>query len=203
MSETTKARIFEPFFTTKGPGEGTGLGLSVVHGIMQSYGGVITVYSQPGEGTVFHLYFPTTAAQAQETTTASTEVPAGQGQRILFVDDEKPLALLGQNILEELGYVVDSRTDVDEALDLFRAKPLAYDLVISDLTMPKRTGTNFAQLLLEIRRDLPIILTTGYSASLTNERVRAMGLRELLLKPHTVQSLGTAVHRALATQTNS
>ncbi len=197
MSRATIARIFEPFFTTKGPGEGTGLGLSVVHGIMQSHGGAITVYSQPGEGTVFHLYFPSTTESKQETSAIAEEAPAGHGERILFVDDELPLALLGRNMLEELGYVVEHKTNVAEALALVRANPTAFHLVITDLTMPLMLGTDFARELLLIRPNLPIILTTGYTANLTPERVREMGIRELLLKPHTIQSLGMAVHRAL------
>ena len=197
MSATTIARIFEPFFTTKGPGEGTGLGLSVVHGIMRSHGGTITVYSQPGEGTVFHLYFPVTTESGQETLAIAEEAPAGHGERILFVDDELPLALLGQTMLEELGYVVENKANVAEALALVRANPAAFDLVITDLTMPLMLGTDFAQQLLLIRPNLPIILTTGYTANLTPERVREMGIREILAKPHTIQSLGMAVHRAL------
>jgi len=201
MSEETKARIFEPFFTTKGPGEGTGLGLSVVLGIMQSHDGTVTVYSQPGEGTAFHLYFPAVVGKTAVTSAPVEDIPGGQGKRVLFVDDEKPLALLGQEILQELGYVVECKTDVDEALAAMHANPAAFDLVITDLTMPKMTGTDFAQKLLEIRPDLPIILTTGYSASLTGERVRVLGIRELLLKPHTVQSLGMAAYRVLAGRT--
>jgi PAS domain S-box-containing protein len=200
MSRATIVRIFEPFFTTKGPGEGTGLGLSVVHGIMQSHGGAITVYSQPGEGTVFHLYFPITAEENKEAAAITEEAPVGHGERILFVDDEIPLALLGQSMLEELGYVVENKNNVVEALALVRANPAAFDLVITDLTMPLMVGTDFAQQLLALRPGLPIILTTGYSASLTPERVREMGIRELLLKPHTIQSLGMAVHRVLTTQ---
>ncbi len=200
MSRATIARIFEPFFTTKGPGEGTGLGLSVVHGIMQSHGGAITVYSQPGEGTVFHLYFPITTEASKETAATVEETPAGHGERILFVDDEMPLAMLGQNMLEELCYVVENKTNVTEALAMVRANPMAFDLVITDLTMPLMLGTDFALELLQIRPHLPIILTTGYSASLTPERVREMGIREILLKPHTIQSLGLAVHRVLHTQ---
>ncbi len=198
MSPATMARIFEPFFTTKGPGEGTGLGLSVVHGIMQSHGGAITVYSQPGEGTVFHLYFPITAELSRKTAAIAEATPAGHGERILFVDDEPPLAQLGQSMLEEIGYVVECKTNVADALALVRANPAAFDLVITDLTMPSMLGTDFAQKLLLIRPHLPIILTTGYTANLTQERVREMGIRELLAKPHTIQSLGMAVHRALS-----
>jgi PAS domain S-box-containing protein len=199
MSEATKARIFEPFFTTKGPGEGTGLGLSVVHGIMQTHGGAITVYSQPGEGSVFHLYFPASDGEAAATAATSTAIPAGNGARILIVDDEKALALLGQKMLEELGYVVENTTSAAQALALVRANPEAFDLVITDLTMPGMLGTELARELLLLRPDLPVILTTGYTATLTEERVREQGIRELLLKPHTLQSLGVTIHHVLTT----
>ncbi len=198
MDRATLTRIYEPFFTTKGPGEGTGLGLSVVHGIMQSHEGAVTVYSQPDEGTTFHLYFPATGAKAAELAVPAADIPTGHGQRILFVDDEKPLALLGQKMLEQLGYAVQSSSSVAEALALVKANPSAFDLVITDQTMPGMSGTNFARQLLVLRPDLPVVLSTGYSASLTDQYIRSMGLRDLLFKPHTLQALGVAVHRALA-----
>jgi CheY-like chemotaxis protein len=131
------------------------------------------------------------------------ETPQGHGERILFVDDELPLALLGKDMLEDLGYVVESKTNVDEALAMVRANPAAFDLVITDLTMPRMLGTDFARELLLVRPDLPIILTTGYIASLTEQHVRAEGIRELLLKPHTLQSLGVTIHRLLTAQPKS
>jgi len=198
MSQSTLSRIFEPFFTTKAPGEGTGLGLSVVHGIMQSHGGAISVYSTPGEGTVFHLYFPVTADDASPVEDAATETPAGHGERVLVVDDEKPLALLGQTMLQELGYTVENTTSPVEALALVRDQPDSYDLVVTDLTMPGMLGTDLVRELLLIRPDLPVIITTGYSATLTEQRVLEMGARALLLKPLTLHSLGVAVHRVLA-----
>ncbi len=202
MSEATLSRIFEPFFTTKPPGEGTGLGLSVVHGIMQSHSGAITVCSTPGEGTVFHLYFPITAAgEASPVEDAATDTPVGHGERILIVDDEKPLALLGQTILQELGYAVENTTSAVEALALVRDRPASYDLVVTDLTMPGMLGTDLVRELLLIRPDLPIIIATGYTATLTDQRVRELGARALLLKPLTLHSLGVAVNRALVKPT--
>jgi CheY-like chemotaxis protein len=199
IDPATLGRIFEPFFTTKGPGEGTGLGLSVVHGIMQSHDGVVSVYSQPEEGTVFHLFFPAIMAEAAAGPSHGlAAIPAGHGQRILFVDDEKPLALLGQKMLQELGYAVVGQTSVAEALALMRATPGAFDLVITDLTMPGMLGTDFARQLLLLRPGLPIILATGYAATLTLEQVRELGIREMLLKPLTLRSLGAAIGRALA-----
>jgi len=120
-----------------------------------------------------------------------------QRKRILYVDDEAPLAKLGQKTLEQLGYEVEMTTNVAEALEWVRKEPKRFDLVITDQTMPGLTGMDFAAQLLKIRPDLPIILTTGYSPYLTNERVRAAGIRDLLLKPHTLHTLGVAVHHAL------
>ncbi len=198
MDRATLERIFEPFFTTKEPGEGTGLGLSVVHGIMQDHDGAITVYSQPGEGTVFHLYFPAYAG-----TVSARDVPAGlisrgAGKRILLVDDEEMLAKMGQTTLEQLGYKVQALTSPAAALALVQADPRQFDLVITDQTMPEMTGMDLARQLQQIRPDLPIILNSGYSANLTAERTRAAGIREVLMKPHSIQTLAEAVQRALA-----
>jgi PAS domain S-box-containing protein len=202
MDSATAARIFEPFFTTKAPGEGTGLGLSVVHGIMSSHDGTITVYSQPGEGTTFHLYFPAHGNVAPVSSqTAEAPVPYGRGQRILYVDDEQPLAEMGRKILERLGYEVDVRGRPAEALAAFRAAPADYDLVVTDLTMPGMTGIELARQLLHIRPELPVILMTGYAAMLTPERVRTLGIRELLLKPHSVRMLAEALQRAFTGET--
>jgi CheY-like chemotaxis protein len=198
MDRATLARIFEPFFTTKEPGEGTGLGLAVVHGIMQEHEGAITVYSQPGEGTVFHLYFPARAGAVSKDDAPPAAVISGKGQRILFVDDEEILAVMGQKTLERLGYKVEAQTSVTAALALVRADPQRFDLIITDQTMPEMTGLDFARDLQEIRPDLPIILTSGYSANLTVERTRALGIREMLAKPHTIQTLAMTVQRALA-----
>ena len=197
MDKATMERIFEPFFTTKVQGEGTGLGLAVVHGIMQSHGGVITVYSQPGEGTTFHLYFPPHSGEITKAAISSDPLPEGDGKRILYVDDEGSLAQLGKQTLEMLGFQVEAMTNVMDALKLVEADPQRFDLVITDQTMPGMTGTDFAAHLQKIRPGLPIILATGYSAGLTRERLRTMGIRELLLKPQSIQSLTSAVQRAL------
>lgn len=204
MDRATLERIFEPFFTTKKPGEGTGLGLSVVHGIMQSHEGEVAVHSTPGLGTTFELYFPAEGTGAVETERVVEESPMrGDGQRILFVDDEKTLALLGQSILETLGYQATPCADVNEAIRYFQADPFAFDMVVTDLAMPGMTGTDLAGQLLKIRPDLPIILTTGFTAKLTPESVRSFGIRELLLKPFTLRTLGSAVYRVLAKQRSS
>jgi PAS domain S-box-containing protein len=198
MDQATLRRIFEPFFTTKPPGEGTGLGLAVVHGIMDSHDGAVTVDSQPGEGTVFHLYFPAHAGEAVVPAAEADSVPRGHGERILFVDDEELLVRLGQSSLAALGYEVEVATRPATALAMLRADPQRFAVVVTDHTMPGMTGLSLAIELLQIRPGLPIIMTTGYSASLTPERIKAAGIRQLLLKPTTLHSLGSAVHAALS-----
>jgi CheY-like chemotaxis protein len=197
MDRDTMSRIFEPFFTTKGPSEGTGLGLSVVHGIMQSHDGAITVYSQPGEGTTFHLYVPAIGGEVMEPEGAAA-IPLGAGKRVLFVDDEEPIVRLSEKMLTRLGYVVETSTRVKDALEIVRANPHRFDLVITDMTMPFMSGLDFAQLLKQIRPDLPIILTTGYPGGLKIEEIKSMGIFELLPKPPSLRSLGMAAQRALA-----
>jgi CheY-like chemotaxis protein len=198
MDQSVVARIFEPFFTTKAPGEGTGLGLAVVHGIMKNHDGAILVHSRPGEGTQFDLYFPAYFGDgvpdlAPQTAAASR----GAAQLILYVDDEKPLAQMGKKILEHLGYRTEIYSDVLAALSAVRSRPHAYDLVITDLTMPAMTGLELAQEIFRIRPDLPIILTSGYTATLSGERLHTMGIREVLMKPHSFDLLGATVHRVL------
>lgn len=199
MERAVQDRIFEPFFTTKAPGEGTGLGLSVVHGIMQSHEGAIAVQSQPGQGTQFHLYFPADGSALMEVQSPDRpEIQRGAGERVLFVDDELPLTQLADAVLDTLNYRSTSVCNAVEALQLVRANPQAFDVVITDLSMPGMMGTDLAAELLAIRPDLPIILTTGYTAKLTPDIVQAMGIRELLLKPFTLHSLGRAMYCALA-----
>jgi len=191
------SRIFEPFFTTKAPGSGTGLGLSVVHGIMQSHDGAITVYSQPGEGTTFHLYFPAHGADRSDTGDVHTEIPRGRGQQVLFLDDETVLAQMGTKMLERLGYEVTMVTDAAAAVELFSARPDAFDALVTDLTMPGMLGTEVAGRVLQMRPDLPILLVTGYTATLTASAVKALGIRALALKPLNLETLGRSVHQIL------
>jgi signal transduction histidine kinase/CheY-like chemotaxis protein len=198
MSPATVSRIFEPFFTTKGPGEGTGLGLSVVHGIMQTHKGAISVQSQPGTGTRFTLYFPALLQPAASPAPSATgETKQGAGESVLFVDDETSLTTLGRHILEKLGYRVTTCNRPEDALAQIRATPRAFDVVVTDLTMPEMTGMDLARNIIQLRSDLPILLMTGYSANLTADHVRAEGLADFLFKPLTIHALGEAVHRAL------
>ncbi len=203
MDAPTLARIFEPFFTTKPPGEGTGLGLAVVHGIVKNHDGGIVVESRPGAGTKFMLYFPVFEAEVVAAPAEPAPLVRGESQHILIVDDEEPLANLGKNVLERLGYIATRSLSPVEALTLVRAQPDAFDLVITDLNMPGLSGLELARKLLEIRPGLRIILTTGYSATLTSEAVREAGISELLHKPYDIRGLSEAVSRLLAETRNT
>ena len=197
MDRATLEHIFEPFFTTKAVGEGTGLGLAVVHGIMKSHHGGISVYSQPGEGTTFHLYFPVVETATTARQTEFKPIPQGSGQYILLVDDEAALAILGKKILERLGYQVTMKTSAVEAIELVRKNPELFDLVITDLTMPGMNGVKFGSELLQIRPGLPVLLTTGYSSVMTPGKARQLGFAGLLSKPSTARTLCEVVHRVL------
>ena len=197
MDQATLQRIFEPFFTTKSIGEGTGLGLAVVHGIIDNHDGAITVESQLGEGTTFRVYLPAYAGDAALTRTEAGATPRGHGERILVVDDEELLARLGQKTLIALGYKVEFATKPSVVLAMVRSEPERFSLVVTDQTMPGITGLALATQLREIRADLPVILMTGYAAAVTPEQIKVAGIR-VLLKPATIHSLGTAVRAALA-----
>lgn len=186
-------RIFEPFFTTKDLDEGTGLGLSVVHGLMKSFDGSITVYSNPGEGTTLNLYFPALEFSVPPAKPEEIPTPLGHGERILFVDDEAVLTMLGGRFLSRLGYTAVTQTDPRAALALFKEQD--FDLVITDLNMPHFSGIELARCLWEIRPGTRVLLTTGYSATLDNKRARELGFTELLLKPYTVHGLGDVLQR--------
>lgn len=198
MDRATLARIFEPFFTTKKPGEGTGLGLAVVHGVMQSHEGVVSAYSQPGEGTMFRAYFPVARGESSDLPLEGLSVPTGRGERILYVDDEQSLASMSARVLERLGYLVEAYSDPRDALAAARDNPGRYDLVITDLAMPVMTGTQLAQELLSAQPGLPVILITGFSANHTLAGVQALGICDLVTKPFSVQAIGAAVTRVLA-----
>jgi len=198
MDAETLERIFEPFFTTKTASEGTGLGLAAVHSIMRNHDGAIQVTSEPGKGTCFSLFFPAQAGPAEETKEASLETPRGNGEHILYVDDEEILRHLGFAILNELGYVVRTSVNAVEALSLIQTDPDHFDLIVTDLTMPGMTGVQLARNLRQMRPDLPVVLTTGDAAGIdAREVVLSEGICEVLIKPHTIYSLGSAVARGL------
>jgi PAS domain S-box-containing protein len=197
MDRETQQHIFEPFFTTKGPGEGTGLGLAMVHGIVKSHEGSISVYSEPGQGTTFQIYFPAVATEPRGAAPRDDAIPRGNGERILLVDDEPALAAVGKLMLDRAGYQVVAHTRSTDALEAFRAHPDDFDLVVTDLTMPEMNGIDLAREILNVRADTPIILATGFGGAMTQAKVQALGIRELLFKPATARSLTDAIQRVL------
>jgi len=199
MDGATLEHMFEPFFTTKGVGEGTDLGLAVVHGIMKSHDGGISVHSKPGEGTTFHLFFPVIETEVVAVKNEDAPIPRGQGEHVLFVDDEAVLAGMGKRVLERLGYIVTTQTSALEAITAVRDHPGGVDLVITDLTMPGMDGVKLGRQLLQLRADLPIIIATGYGGAMTNEKVLELGFRDLLNKPYNVRTLGETLRRVLQT----
>ncbi len=188
--------IFEPYFTTKGVGEGTGMGLALVHGIVESYGGKITVDSKLGHGTVFSIYLPI-AKNSEDHRPYEKEKPPSGTESILFVDDELPIAKLGSQLLQRLGYRVTFRTSSVEALELFRSKPNDFDLVITDMTMPNMSGDKLTLELMEIRPDIPVILCTGYSKKISKETASIMGIKAFAYKPIVKADLAKTVRKVL------
>jgi len=204
MAPEVKERIFDPYFTTRKPGEGSGLGLAVVQGIVKKHKGFIACTSAQGEGTTFAIYLPEVESAGKgveppETVQPAVEVPHPKGnERILFIDDDPTLVFLASELLGSLGYQVVTQTSSVEALDLFRKDPYRFDLVITDMTMPGMTGDRLAQELMQFRHDIPIILCTGYSEHISEERAKAMGIREYILKPLDLKNLAATIRKVLA-----
>jgi len=196
MDRATLERIFDPYFTTKKPGEGTGLGLAVVHGIIQSHEGAITVCSEPGKGTAFNVYLPALERRAVLEKEDVTAIPGGS-ETILLADDEGSLLDPMKKIIERLGYRVTATTSSLEALDLFRAQPEQFDLVITDYCMPKMTGINLAREIHEIRPDTRIVLCTGFSDEIDEKKVEGAGIREYILKPLDTRTIARIIRRVL------
>ena len=189
-------KIFDPFFTTKERGKGTGLGLSVVYGIVKECGGAVAVQSEPGRGSTFSIYLPE-IERGQELAEEHSSPIQGGNERIVFIDDENTLAEMGREMLERLGYEVIAATSSARALEIFRAQPDRFDLVITDMTMPGMTGKELATELLRIRPDIPIILCTGFSEFISEEEARLMGIREFAIKPLSLRGIAKLIRRAL------
>ncbi len=196
MDRATVARIFDAFYTTKPVGEGTGLGLSMVHGTMRSHGGAVTAESSPGKGSSFHLYFPAAGQKAlhEDDSVPTRSVPAA-GQRVLYVDDEEALVFLADRVLSRLGDRISGFTDPAAALEAFGAHPEDFDVVVTDLAMPQLSGFDLARELRALRADIPVLMTTGYVSAGDEGRAREAGIRELILKPFTGDELGRALDR--------
>ncbi|MHC1789943.1 hybrid sensor histidine kinase/response regulator [Solidesulfovibrio sp.] len=189
-------RIFDPFFTTKKPGEGTGMGLSVAHGVVRKYKGEIKVKSVVGAGATFDVYLPL-AGDAPDVPVAAEAGPAMGRGRILLVDDEQALAEIGRELVQSLGYKARAECDPRTALALFRGDPAAFDLLITDQNMPGLTGAELTRAVLALRPDLPVLMLTGFSETMGRDAARAIGIRDLLLKPVLRRDLAAAIEAAL------
>ncbi|MBU0769761.1 MAG: PAS domain S-box protein, partial [Proteobacteria bacterium] len=196
MSASLMGHIFDPFFTTKEKGKGTGMGLSVVHGIVKSHNGTIHVYSEPGEGSTFNVYLPIIEKQLEQKIRAEKPIPTGT-EHILFVDDEESLIDMGKQSLVSLGYNVTTRISSIEALELFKTQPDAFDLVITDLTMTNMTGDELAEKIMAIRPDIPVILCTGFSTRITEEKAKNMGIRAFIMKPLIRKDIAETIRKVI------
>jgi PAS domain S-box-containing protein len=196
MDRALLERIFDPYFTTKEKGKGTGLGLSVVLGIVKSHKGSIIAYSEPGNGTTFNVYLPRLEKSVTQVKETKEPLPGGD-ERILFVDDEESLVKMGKQMLERLGYEVITKTNGSEALEDFRSDPDHYDLVITDMTMPGLTGMELAKELMAIRPGISIILCTGFSHLITEEKAKAAGIQEFVMKPLVMADLARTCRKVL------
>lgn len=197
MDGETVGKMFNPYFSTKPKGEGTGFGLSIVHGIVKSYGGFIKVYSEPGRGTTIRIYFPSIETEVDHAKIKSeTKLPTGD-ERILLVDDEEPVLNIMKQLIESLGYKVVAFDSSPKALETFQADPKKFDLVITDVTMPQMTGLELARRLFMVNPKMLIILCTGYNQLITNEKAKALGIKEYLLKPVLRTDLSKAIRKVL------
>ncbi|MES2641672.1 MAG: PAS domain S-box protein [Myxococcota bacterium] len=195
MEISTLERIFEPFFTTKPLGQGTGLGLSVVHGIVLSHGGAVTVTSSPGRGTTFAIYLPAAAVEEAAPPPVPATPARGRGRHVLYLDDEETLVYLVTRILERSGYLVSGFTRPEDALAAIRANPAAYDLVVTDFNMPGASGLHVAAQVRAIRPDLPVAMASGYITEDLRERALRVGVQEVIYKPNTVEELCETIDR--------
>ena len=195
MDEATRKRIFEPFFTTKPVGQGTGLGLSVVHGIVQSHEGMIRVNSQPGEGACFQLYFPAVAESSVEVPGQEEAVIQGRGQHVLLIDDESAQVDLSRRLLERLGYRCTGYLDAQLAVESVRRSPGAFDLVITDYNMPGISGLEVAERIRSIRPLLPVVLNSGFVPPEIKAEAERFGIRRVLSKPNSISELSEVIHQ--------
>ena len=197
MDKATLERIFEPYFTTKEQGKGTGIGLALVHGIVKGHGGYLSVYSEPGQGTTFSLYFPVCRdADGQSSKGTDTSIPHGS-ERMLLVDDEEDVLKMLQEMSEHLGYQVTAVSDSTEAYTLFSSRPEDFDLVVTDQTMPGLTGVVLAQKISVLKPRVPIIVCTGFSETLTDGKARELGLAGYIMKPVVMADFARVVRRVL------
>jgi CheY-like chemotaxis protein len=196
MQPHVLAKIFDPYFTTKEKGKGTGLGLAVVHGIVRNLKGMIQVESSPGKGSMFRIWFPAIQAHNIQDSKEKQQAHGGR-EHVLLVDDEVDVVAMCKQMLERLGYRVTDCTSSESALELFRSNPSVYDVVITDMAMPKMTGDRLASAMMKIRPDLPVILCTGYSEKLNEEAAQLIGIQRYLIKPVSRNQLTSAIREVL------
>lgn len=197
MDESVRKRLFEPFFTTKAVGSGTGMGLATVHGIVKTYGGSIQVASQIGQGSTFSVYFPVSVEVEMQDRLDGKRIAMEGDEKILFVDDEERIARFVKMALDKRGYSTYSYTSSVEALEAFQADPHRFDLVVTDMNMPKLTGVEIANRMMAVRPDIPIILCTGFSENITREQALELGLKDLIYKPVLTRNLLAAIRSTL------
>jgi PAS domain S-box-containing protein len=197
---TMMSKIFDPYFTTKDKIKGTGLGLSIVQSITKRYNGDIRIYSEPGQGTEIHVYLPIMGKHGDAGSVAEKKIIHGGNERVLLVDDEKPVAEMIHQMMERLGYRVTTRPGALDGLETFRSRPEDFDLVVTDLTMPHMTGIQLAGEIIKIRKDIPIILCTGFSEQTRNDKLKSVGIRAKLAKPVITNVLAEAIRNAIDTE---
>ncbi|MDM8536448.1 response regulator [Desulfobacterales bacterium HSG17] len=197
MEKSVLDRIFEPYFTTKEKNKGTGLGLAIVHGIIKRYNGDIRVYSEPGKGTIFHVYLPVSESLTHGDDETIDTIIKGGNEHILFVDDEPPVVKMVQQMLAGLGYQMTAFTSGTEAFEAFTSNPDAFDLVMTDMTMPKITGVMLTAKILDIRPDIPIVICTGFNTQISKEKAKALGIKEYILKPIVRSELAHTIRKVL------
>ncbi len=196
MTPEVRERIFDPFFTTKEKGDGAGMGLAVVHGIVRDHGGVVSVDTEAGAGSTFNVFLPVLGEGVAVAAEAQESLPLGS-EHVLFVDDEPILARLGRKKLERLGYAVTATASSREALELFCAQPRDFDLVVTDLTMPEMTGDELARAIRRIMPDIPVILCSGYTPQIPEARIRELDVSALVSKPIVIQELAQIIRKVL------
>ncbi|WP_457552892.1 response regulator [Desulfobacula sp.] len=189
-------RIFDPHFTTSETEKNSGLGLSIVHGIVKNHGGAIFVDSEMGKGTTFNLFFPITAVTTENKKEVPPEFFLGR-ERILFVDDEKSIVFMAKRMLERLGYKVETSMNPVQALDLFKSKPDLFDLVVTDMTMPQMTGVKLFENLRQIRPDISVILCTGHSPMINEEKAQQLGFAAYIMKPASTKRIAKTIRKVL------
>jgi signal transduction histidine kinase/CheY-like chemotaxis protein len=197
MDARTRERAFEPFFSTKKSGEASGLGLSIVHGIVRSLGGVIDLQSEPGRGTRFYVCLPVNDQLTPTRKPVAQGSPRPSKGRVLLVDDDRAVLAVCRELLELLGFDVTPAGDPNTALERFKADPEAFDAVVTDQTMPKMTGIELAEALVRVRANIPIVLTTGFAEADVLDRRQRLPIAEVVSKPYSLEELGAALSRAL------